>query len=63
MKRIDPEGEWFTLGQIGQFITQAHADFDPRTYGSGKLSDLIRKTARFDVKQGPGNTLLVRDKA
>ncbi len=63
MKRIDPEGEWFTLGQIGQFITQAHADFDPRTYGSPKLSDLIRKTARFEVKQGPGNTLLVRDKA
>ncbi len=63
MKAIDPDGEWFTLGQIGQFITQAHADFDPRTYGSSKLSDLIRKTARFEVKQGNGNTLLVRDKA
>lgn len=63
MKAIDPEGEWFTLGQIGQFISQAHADFDPRTYGSAKLSDLIRKTERFEVKQGNGNTLLVRDLA
>ncbi|MEH6775462.1 MAG: NYN domain-containing protein, partial [Cereibacter changlensis] len=23
MRAIDPEGEWYTLGQIGQFITQA----------------------------------------
>ncbi len=63
MKAIDPDGEWFTLGQLGQFIGQAHADFDPRTYGSAKLSDLIRKTGRFEVKQGSGNTLMVRDRA
>lgn len=63
MKAIDPEGEWYTLGQLGQFMAQAHADFDPRTYGSAKLSDLIRKTGRFEVKPGNGNTLLIRDRA
>lgn len=63
MKAIDEEGEWFSLGQLGQYITQANADFDPRTYGSAKLSDLLRKTGRFELKQGSGNTVMVRDKA
>lgn len=62
MRAIDPEGEWFSLGQIGQYLTQANPDFDTRTYGSAKLSDLIRKiSSRFEVKDGPGGQLLARD--
>lgn len=63
MKRIGLEEDWYSLGQIGQFITQATPDFDTRTYGCAKLSDLLRKTGRFEVKQGQGNHLMVRDKA
>jgi uncharacterized LabA/DUF88 family protein len=63
MRAIDPEGEWYTLGQIGQFITQANPDFDTRTYGAAKLSDLIRKISRFEVAQGQGSQLQVRDRA
>ena len=44
MKKIDPDQDDYSLGQLGQVITQLHPDFDPRTYGSAKLSDLIRKT-------------------
>lgn len=62
MRAIDPEGEWYTLGQIGQFITQANPDFDTRTYGSAKLSDLIRKLPRFEIGQD-GSQVVVRDKA
>ncbi len=62
MRAIDPEGEWFSMGQIGQYITQGNPDFDTRTYGSAKLSDLIRKLPRFEVKQD-GTLLKVRDKA
>jgi uncharacterized LabA/DUF88 family protein len=62
MRAIDPEGEWYSLGQIGQFLTQANPDFDTRTYGAAKLSDLIRRLPRFEVRQD-GNHLLVRDKA
>lgn len=61
MRAIDPEGEWYSLGQIGQFITQANPDFDTRTYGSAKLSDLMRKLPRFEVSQGPGGQLQARD--
>jgi uncharacterized LabA/DUF88 family protein len=64
MRAIDPEGEWYSMGQVGQFITQANPDFDTRTYGSAKLSDLVRKmSSRFEVKPGPTGQLLVRDVA
>jgi uncharacterized LabA/DUF88 family protein len=63
MRAIDPEGEWYSLGQIGQYITQGSPDFDTRTYGSAKLSDLIKKISRFEVKPGPGGQLLARDRA
>ncbi|MFN4156980.1 MAG: NYN domain-containing protein [Gemmobacter sp.] len=63
MRAIDPEGEWYSLGQVGQYITQAVPDFDTRTYGSAKLSDLVRKISRFEVKPGPGGQLLARDVA
>jgi len=63
MQKIDPDGEWYGLGQIGQFIIKDNPDFDPRTYGSAKLSDLLKKTGRFEVTQGEGIHLSVRDKA
>ena len=63
MRAIGGDEDWYSLGQIGQYITQANPDFDPRTYGSAKLSDLIAKTGRFEVKPGPNNSLVVRDLA
>jgi uncharacterized LabA/DUF88 family protein len=62
MRAIDPDGEWYSMGQIGQFITPGSPDFDTRTYGAAKLSDLIRKLPRFEVRQD-GTLLKVRDKA
>jgi len=61
MRAIDPDGEWYTLGPLGQFITQANPDFDTRTYGAAKLSDLVRRLPRFEVRQGPGGQLELRD--
>ncbi|ESW59326.1 MAG: hypothetical protein Q27BPR15_18170 [Rhodobacter sp. CACIA14H1] len=63
MKSIDPDAEWYSLGQLGQFITQANPDFDTRTYGSAKLSDLLPRTGRFELGKSPGGNLQVRDKA
>ncbi|HMO71429.1 MAG TPA: NYN domain-containing protein [Paracoccaceae bacterium] len=63
MRAIDPDGEWYSLGQIGQYITQGTPDFDTRTYGAPKLSDLVRRISRFEVKPGPGGQLLARDVA
>ena len=63
MRAIDPDGVWYSLGQVGQYITQANPDFDTRTYGSAKLSDLVRKISRFEVMGGPAGQLLARDVA
>jgi hypothetical protein len=63
MKSIDRDGEWYHLGQLGQFITKAKPDFDPRTYGSSKLSELLTKTGRFEVKVESGNRLVAREKS
>lgn len=63
MRKIDPDQDWYSLGQLGQFLTQLSPDFDSRSYGKAKLSDLLRAIPRFEVKPGPGNHLQVRDKA
>ena len=61
MKSIDPDAEWYHLGQIGQYMVRADPDFDSRTYGAVKLSDLIKGLPkRFEAKK-EGNAWLVRD--
>lgn len=61
MTAIDPDGEWYSLGQIGQYLVRSDPDFDPRTYGSGRLSDLLKRLSkRFEVRK-EGNQMMVRD--
>ena len=60
MISIDPEGEWYALGQLGQYMTRANPDFDPRTYGSAKLSDLLESSGRFEIRKSQGNQMQVR---
>ena len=61
MTNIDPDGEWYSLSQLGQYMVRADPDFDPRTYGSARLSDLVKRlTKRFEVRK-EGNQLMVRD--
>ena len=59
MDKIEQEDEWYTLGQLGQYIVRDNPDFDTRTYGKRKLSDLIKELKRFETKQ-IGNQLHVR---
>lgn len=58
MNSIDPDGDWFSLGQLGQYLVSANPEFDPRNYGSAKLSDLLRKSGRFEVSQRQGGNHL-----
>ncbi|KMK65376.1 NYN domain-containing protein [Puniceibacterium sp. IMCC21224] len=60
MDSIEQEDEWYTLGQLGQFLTTADPDFDTRTYGKRKLSDLVAELKVFETKRSSGNQLLVR---
>jgi uncharacterized LabA/DUF88 family protein len=56
---IDSEGGWVALGQIGNQLYNGAPDFDARTYGFKKLSDLVRKIETLEVKTEAG-TLKVR---
>ena len=59
MKAINPDQEWFHLGALGSTILAAHPDFDSRSFGCAKLSDLIQKTGRYEQKK-TGNVIEVR---
>lgn len=60
MDAIDQDDDWYALGQIGQFITAANPDFDTRSFGKKKLSDLVAELKIFETKRGPGNQLHLR---
>ena len=50
----DDDG-WAPLSAVGNIITNQRPDFDSRSYGYGKLSDLIMATALFEVeRRSPG---------
>ena len=61
---MDEAGDgWVSAGAIGNRLRNAYPDFDQRTYGYAKLSDLIRATGRFEVdSKGPGG-MRIRDRA
>lgn len=60
MDAIDQEDEWYALGPLGQYITAANPDFDTRTYGKKKLSDLVQDIRVLETKRNAANQLLVR---
>ncbi len=60
MDAIDQESDWFNLGTIGQSIIAAKPDFDTRTYGKAKLSELVGEIKTLETKRGDGNSILVR---
>lgn len=60
MDAIEQDDEWYSLGQIGQHITAANPDFDPRNYGKRKLSDLIGELQMFEMRRGAGNQFETR---
>jgi len=59
----EDEDGWVSVGGLGDRLRNAYPDFDQRTYGFAKLSDLIRATGRFDVQTGSGGSMRIRDKA
>jgi uncharacterized LabA/DUF88 family protein len=51
----DDDG-WAPLSSVGNIITNQRPDFDSRSYGYGKLSDLIKATTLFEIERhSPGD--------
>jgi hypothetical protein len=58
--QLDNDDGWVNLGALGQLINNLEPDFDARTYGSPKLSDLLKKTGHFDLETIPTGGLRAR---
>ena len=54
MDKIGQDDEWYSLGQVGQYITADDPAFDVRTYGRTKLSDLVKELKRFETRKSGG---------
>lgn len=60
MDSLDQESDWFSLGALGQQMQAANPDFDTRSYGKRKLSDLVSDVKTLETRRGDNNQLLVR---
>ncbi|MCD6274045.1 MAG: NYN domain-containing protein [Deltaproteobacteria bacterium] len=57
----EEEDGWAALGPVGSHISNK-SSFDSRNYGYKNLSSLFQAIDLFELKRGPGNSYLVRDK-
>ncbi|MBZ9990038.1 NYN domain-containing protein [Mesorhizobium sp. BH1-1-5] len=58
--QMESEDGWVLLGTFGKQLSNLFSDFDPRTYGFGKLSDLVRKTEEFEIETSKSGAMRIR---
>ncbi len=59
---LDDEDGWVGLSAVGSRLEKVAPDFDSRTYGHVKLSDLVKKTGGFEIEQLKGKGVRIRPK-
>jgi hypothetical protein len=60
--QMEAEDGWIGLGVLGRRLANIASDFDPRSYGFRKLSDLVRGTGAFEIDQREGGAMRIRAK-
>ncbi len=60
ISEMESEDGWVTLSLVGKQLANLASDFDPRTYGFSKLSDLVRKIDTVELVQSPAGHLRIR---
>ncbi|OWV90393.1 hypothetical protein ATY79_28545 [Rhizobium sp. R693] len=58
--QMETEDGWVPLGAVGAQLANLVSDFDPRTFGFKKLSDLVKKTNSFEVDHVEGRPVRIR---
>lgn len=59
---MESDDGWVPLGVVGAQLANLASDFDPRTFGFRKLSDLVRKTDAFEIEHKRGRAMRIRAK-
>jgi uncharacterized LabA/DUF88 family protein len=62
LAQLDDEEGWVSLGRVGRLLSNMAPDFDPRTYGHAKLSDLIKNAGSFELKREETGGIYIRTK-
>lgn len=62
ISQMETEDGWVPLGAVGTQLANLAPDFDPRTFGCRKLSDLVRETDAFDIDRVGSGPLRIRVK-
>ncbi|MEX2518362.1 MAG: NYN domain-containing protein [Paracoccaceae bacterium] len=60
IEALEDEEGWVTLGAVGQQLSTLAPDFDPRSYGCAKLSDLVERAGGFETERTSGRAIRVR---
>jgi uncharacterized LabA/DUF88 family protein len=60
ISEMESEDGWVTLGQFGSQLANLASDFDPRTYGFRKLSDLVREIDTLELIRSEAGHLRIR---
>ena len=58
--QIEDDNGWVDLGLVGRRIANLATDFDPRTYGHPKLSDLVEATGAFELDRSESGGVRIR---
>jgi hypothetical protein len=62
ISQIESEDGWVRLDFVGSQLSNLVSDFDVRTFGFRKLSDLVRNSGVFDFEKIEGGHLRIRIK-
>lgn len=60
ISEVESEDGWVTLSHVGHQLANLASDFDPRTYGFSKLSDLVRKIDTLELSQSESGHMRIR---
>ncbi len=60
MDSIQQDDEWYGMGVIGQRLIAENPDFDTRTYGKPRLSELVDALKGFETRRDKNNQMQMR---
>jgi uncharacterized LabA/DUF88 family protein len=58
--QMESEDGWVGLRALGQRLANIASDFDPRSYGYRKLSDLVRQSGAFEIDEAEGRPMRLK---
>lgn len=51
MEKIEQDDDWYSLSALGKQLVATNSDFDTRTYGYKKLSELVGNLNKFEIRK------------